>query len=79
MPPAWGGWVGMGWGGGGGGGDIGDIVLYCIVLYCIELYCILKAFLEASGAADFCFVEKIRSWSFEHAKVSKRVKMNENS
>ena len=39
----------------------------------------LKAFLEASGAADFVFVEKARSWNFEHAKVSKSVKMHENS
>ena len=56
--------------GDGVGWNIGDIVLYCI----------LKAFLEASGAADFLFVlKKTRSWNFEHTKVSKSVKMSQNS
>ena len=35
-------------------------------------------FLEASGAA-FIFLKNTRSWNFEHAKVSKSVKMNEHS
>ena len=40
----------------------------------------LKAFLEASGAADLLLLLKhTRSWNFEHAKVSKSVKMDENS
>ena len=37
----------------------------------------LKAFLEASGAADFC-LKNTRSWNVEHAKMSKSVKTCEN-
>ena len=73
--------------GGNGSHDNSKTVSFCFRVflsrtlywgYCIVLYCILKASLEASGAADLFLLEKTRSWNFEHAKMSKSDKKCQN-